>query len=151
MAKPRLEKVRALFYVLQHIQEGTSNFDTPSCLFYCVSPQKSALIRPQHGLMPHSPTPALNAAPSNASAANTNSPSSTKNPLKCRRNLPKNERFRRHSPHFSETEVMRKSPKNSSTTVRMAIVKNRKKSSKPSFPSVKICKICVRSSARMPL
>ena len=31
MAKPRLEKVRALFYVLQHIQEGASNFDTPSC------------------------------------------------------------------------------------------------------------------------
>ena len=30
MAKPRLEKVRALFYVLQHIQEGASNFDTPS-------------------------------------------------------------------------------------------------------------------------
>ena len=32
MAKPRLEKVRALFYVLQHIQEGASNFDTPSRL-----------------------------------------------------------------------------------------------------------------------
>ena len=30
MAKPRLEKVRALFYVLQHIQEDASNFDTPS-------------------------------------------------------------------------------------------------------------------------
>ena len=33
MAKPRLEKVRALFYVLQHIHEGASNFDTPSLFF----------------------------------------------------------------------------------------------------------------------
>ena len=33
MTKPRLVKVRALFYVLQHaIQRGCAYFDTPSCI-----------------------------------------------------------------------------------------------------------------------
>lgn len=43
MVKPRLVKVRALFYVLQQVMNGREkrvhqNFDTPSCFFsYCHS------------------------------------------------------------------------------------------------------------------